>query len=65
MKTLLSDVLVMNCSGLCGVSVIRDTPHYFLIKSNNNVTKLIFPRFNGHFYDVDKGVRDERREEEV
>jgi uncharacterized delta-60 repeat protein len=27
--------------------------------------RLIFPRLNGHFYDVDKGVRDEQREEKV
>ncbi|MGL5005654.1 MAG: hypothetical protein ACRDAM_22225, partial [Casimicrobium sp.] len=38
---------------------------FFTGTSCNSNLILIFPRLDGHFYDVDKGVRDERREEEV
>jgi YD repeat-containing protein len=41
------------------------TTQYAYDANGNMNLNLIFPRFNGHFYDVDKGVRDERREEEV
>ena len=46
---------------LTAVTRIRALVSHFSV----SVVPLNLPRFNGHFYDVEKGVRDEQREEEV
>jgi hypothetical protein len=52
-------------SGLLAILRIGGGEVLYFDDQGNAVLNLNSPRFNGHFYDVDKGVRDEQREEKV
>jgi Fe-S-cluster-containing dehydrogenase component len=52
------------CKEWNGESLMGGAPDYDPYGKAPSGT-LNSPRFNGHFYDVDKGVRDEQREEKV